>query len=173
MMRARVDRARERAVVPAAESNRAHGRRRPRPRSTSRSSSSRNAIAALVGPGPDRGRAISLPAAARLHAFGLPAGLGIDIVGRRPDIVAARLRAEAQAERIHAARAEFYPNVSLSALVGLQSLGIGNLLQGGSVFGSAGPAICCRSSRAAAIEGNYRGTPRPITTPPSPSTTTR
>ena len=73
----------------------------------------RNAIAALVGQGPDRGRAISLPVAARLNAFGLPAGLGIDIVGRRPDIVAARLRAEAQGQRIRAARAEFYPNVRL------------------------------------------------------------
>ena len=56
----------------------------------------RNAIAALIGEGPARGQAITLPAAARLNAFGLPSDLGIDIVGRRPDIVAARLRAEAQ-----------------------------------------------------------------------------
>ena len=118
----------------------------------------RNAIAALVGEGPDRGRAISLPAAARLNAFGLPSGLGIDIVGRRPDIVAARLRAEAQAQRIRAARAEFYPNVRLSALIGLQALGIGSLLEGGSAFGSAGPAISLPIFSGGRIEGNYRGT---------------
>ncbi|MGZ8351111.1 MAG: efflux transporter outer membrane subunit [Allosphingosinicella sp.] len=118
----------------------------------------RNAIAALMGQGPDRGRSIALPAAARLDAFGLPSDVGIDIVGRRPDIVAARLRAEAQSERIHAARAEFYPNVSLSGLIGLQSLGIGNLLSGGSAFGSAGPAISLPIFSGGRIEGNYRGT---------------
>ena len=118
----------------------------------------RNAIAALVGDGPDRGRTISLPAATRLSAFGLPSDVRIDIVGRRPDILAARLRAEAQGERINAARAEFYPNVRLSALVGLQALGIGNLLEGGSAFGSAGPAISLPIFSGGRIEGNYRGT---------------
>ena len=63
-----------------------------------------------------------------------------------------------RAQRIRAARAEFYPNVRLSALVGLQSLGIGSLLQGGSTFGSAGPAISLPIFSGGRIEGNYRGT---------------
>jgi NodT family efflux transporter outer membrane factor (OMF) lipoprotein len=117
----------------------------------------RNSIAALTGQGPDRGRSISLPTAARLDAFGLPPGLGIDLIGRRPDIVAARLRAESQSQRIRAARAEFYPNVRLSALIGLQALGIGNLLDGGSVYGSAGPAISLPIFSGGRIEGGYRG----------------
>ena len=158
MMRAREDQGLEnRAVVARAESNRATAAAELAA-VDEQIELIRNAIAALVGQGPDRGRTISLPAAARLDAFGLPSGLGIDIVGRRPDIAAARLRAEAQAQRIHAARAEFYPNVSLSALVGLQSLGIGNLLQGGSFFGSAGPAISLPIFSGGRIEGNYRGT---------------
>jgi NodT family efflux transporter outer membrane factor (OMF) lipoprotein len=74
----------------------------------------RNAIAALAGQGPDRGRAISLPAAARLNAFGLPSGLGVDIVGRRPDIVAARLRAEAT-RLCDSTRAEFCSNRPVGA----------------------------------------------------------
>ena len=117
----------------------------------------RNAIAALIGEGPGRGMSITLPAAARLGAFGLPADLGIEIVGRRPDIVAARLRAEAQSQRIRAARADFYPNISFTALIGLQALGIGNLLQGGSVYGSAGPAISLPIFDGGRIEGGYRG----------------
>ena len=117
----------------------------------------RNRIAALTGQGPDRGRAIALPAAARLAAFGLPADVGIDLVGRRPDIVAARLRAESQGERIRAARAEFFPNIRLSALIGLQALGIGNLLQGGSADGSVGPAISLPIFSGGRIEGGYRG----------------
>lgn len=118
----------------------------------------RNAIAALIGQGPGRGQSITLPAAARLDAFGLPADLGIAIVGRRPDIVAARLRAEAQGERIQAARAEFFPNVRISALIGLQALGIGNLLDAGSSYGSVGPAISLPIFSGGRIEGNYRGT---------------
>lgn len=117
----------------------------------------RNRIAALTGQGPDRGRAIALPTAARLGGFALPADVGIDLVGRRPDIVAARLRAEGQSQRIRAARAEFYPNISLSALVGLQSLGIGSLLSGGSFYGSAGPAISLPVFSGGRIEGGYRG----------------
>lgn len=117
----------------------------------------RNAIAALAGEGPARGNAIRLPDPARLGSFGLPADLGIGIVGRRPDIVAARLRVEAQGERIGAARAEFYPNIRLSALIGLQALGIGNLLDGGSSYGSVGPAISLPIFSGGRIEGGYRG----------------
>lgn len=117
----------------------------------------RNQIAALIGQGPDRGRSIGLPTAAHLEAFGLPSDVGIEIISRRPDIVASRLRAEAQADRIQAAHAEFFPNISLSALIGLQSLGIGNLLSGGSTFGSVGPAISLPIFSGGRIEGGYRG----------------
>ncbi|HYD11296.1 MAG TPA: efflux transporter outer membrane subunit [Allosphingosinicella sp.] len=118
----------------------------------------RNRIAALIGEGPARGQAIALPTTARLDAFGLPGDLGIGIVGRRPDIVAARLRAEGQGARIDAARAEFYPNIRISALIGLQALGIGNLLSAGSSYGSVGPAISLPIFSGGRIEGNYRGT---------------
>lgn len=118
----------------------------------------RNRIAALIGDGPGRGQAIALPANAHLAAFGLPGDLGISIVGRRPDIVAARLRAEGLGARIDAARAEFYPNIRISALIGLQALGIGNLLSGGASYGSVGPAISLPIFSGGRIEGNYRGT---------------
>jgi NodT family efflux transporter outer membrane factor (OMF) lipoprotein len=118
----------------------------------------RNRIAALLGEGPARGQTIALPTAAHLAAFGLPGDLGIAIVGRRPDIVAARLRAEGQGARIDSARAEFYPNIRISALIGLQALGIGNLLSGGSSYGSVGPAISLPIFSGGRIEGNYRGT---------------
>ena len=116
----------------------------------------RNRIAALIGEGPARGQTIALPTAARLEAFGLPADLGIGIVGRRPDIVAARLRAEGQGARIDAAHAEFYPNIRISALIGLQALGIGNLLSAGSSYGSVGPAISLPIFSGGRIEGGYR-----------------
>jgi NodT family efflux transporter outer membrane factor (OMF) lipoprotein len=101
----------------------------------------RNRIAALVGAGPDRGLAIPLPSPAALKAFGLPANLAADLVGRRPDVVAARWRAEAGASRVTEARAAFYPNVNLAAFVGLQALHVENLVKSGSDIGGAGPAF--------------------------------
>jgi NodT family efflux transporter outer membrane factor (OMF) lipoprotein len=101
----------------------------------------RNRLAALVGAGPDRGLAIARPKLAGLVALALPPSAGIGLVGRRPDIVAARARVEAQAERIKVAHAAFYPDISLTGLVGLQALGFGNVLKAGSTYGNAGPAL--------------------------------
>ena len=116
----------------------------------------RNRIAALLGAGPDRGRSIARPSLNSVP-IGIPANAGIDLVGRRPDIVAARLRAEAAGDRIKVARADFYPNLNLSALVGLQSLGLGNLLEGSSSYGTGGLAISLPVLDAGRIQGRYRG----------------
>lgn len=116
----------------------------------------RNRLAALVGAGPDRGLAIARPAL-NGAAAGLPPEAGIGLIGRRPDIVAARLRAEAAAKRIDVARADFYPNISLSALVGLQSLGLSNLFSAGSEYGNGGAAISLPIFDGGRLQGRYRG----------------
>lgn len=116
----------------------------------------RNRIAALIGAGPDRGLSIARPQLAR-PALGLPSDAGIDLIGRRPDIVAARLRSEAAAKRIDVARADFYPNISLSALVGLQSLGLSNLFKSGSEYGNGGAAISLPIFEGGRLQGRYRG----------------
>lgn len=115
----------------------------------------RNRLAALLGQGPDRGLAITAPTAT-IAARGLPADVTTDLIGRRPDIVAARTRVEAEASRIKVARADFYPAVKLSAVFGFQSLGLGNLLQGGSTFGNAGPAVSLPIFRGGELQGRYR-----------------
>jgi NodT family efflux transporter outer membrane factor (OMF) lipoprotein len=101
----------------------------------------RNQIAALLGAGPDRGLAIARPAAAGLHPLGLPANLAAELVGRRADIAAARRRAEAAAERIKAAKANFYPNVNLAGFIGFQSLGVDTIVAKDSLAGAIGPAM--------------------------------
>lgn len=115
----------------------------------------RNRIAALLGKGPDRGLSIALPAAPA-EARSLPAGVTTDLIGRRPDIAAARARVEAAASRIKVARADFYPSVNLSALIGLQSLGLSNLFDNGSTFGQAGPAISLPIFRGGQLAGQYK-----------------
>ena len=113
-----------------------------------------NRIAALMGEGPDRGRSIERPTLGSVP-FGLPGDAGIDLVGRRPDIVAARLRVEAAARRIKVARADFYPNINLTAVIGLQSLGLDTLFNGGSSYGNAGPAVSLPIFDGGRLAGRY------------------
>lgn len=117
----------------------------------------RNAIAALLGQGPDRGLRIARPEPEAIRAFGLPADLQANLVGRRPDVVAARLTVEAAAKRIKVARTDFYPNVNLTAFVGVQSLGLDMLAKSGSSMGSVGPAITLPIFEAGRLQGAYRG----------------
>jgi len=117
----------------------------------------RNRLAALLGAGPDRGRLIEPPDTPALKAFGLPPNLAADLLGRRPDIVAARWRVEASGKRIKVAKAQFYPNVNLLGLLGFESLGIENLLNGGSDIGSTGPAFSLPIFDGGRRRANYRG----------------
>ena len=117
----------------------------------------KHALAALAGAGPDRALTIGRPAAGALQAQGLPADASINLIGRRPDIAAARTRVEASAERIREARAAFYPNINIGALIGFQSLGLSSLFNSGSQFASVSPAVTLPLFHGGALQGQYRG----------------
>ena len=117
----------------------------------------RNRIAALVGAGPDRGLSITPPAVDLAKSFGLPAELPAELLGRRPDIVGARLRVEAAAKRIDQSKAAFYPNVNLTAFIGAQALHINNLGKSGSDIGSFGPAVSLPIFDGGRLRGQLRG----------------
>ncbi len=116
----------------------------------------RNSLAALLGAGPDRGLSIARPAVAGLKPFGLPANLAADLIGRRPDVVAARWRAEASNKRIGQAKAAFYPNVNLAAAIGVQSLHLDKLFDSGSDVGSVGPAVSLPIFEGGRLKANLR-----------------
>ena len=117
----------------------------------------RNRLAALAGAGPDRGLSLSRPNAAALKPLGLPSELAANLVGRRPDVTAARWRAEAAAERIHEARAAFFPDVNLAAFIGVQSLTLSKLTASGSDIGSVGPAVSLPIFNGGRLRAGYRG----------------
>lgn len=117
----------------------------------------RNRLAALLGAGPDRGTSIVRPQPQPLKGFGLPAQLAADLLGRRPDVVAARWRAEAAAKRIGAARAQFYPNINLAAYVGQQALFANLLWKPSSQIGSVGPAVTLPIFEGGRLRAQYRG----------------
>ncbi|MGE5088661.1 MAG: efflux transporter outer membrane subunit [Candidatus Levyibacteriota bacterium] len=101
----------------------------------------RNQLAALLGEGPDRGLAIARPDAHALGSLALPTVIPAELLGRRPDVVAQRLRIEAAQKDIAVAKAEFYPNVNLAAFVGLESLGAAHFFSAASHVAGIGPAI--------------------------------
>ena len=101
--------------------------------------------------------ALAPPSQPAVGALGLPPHLELDLIGRRPDLVAARLRAQAAAKRVKAARADFYPNIDLSGVYGIQSLGINSLFEYSSVIGAIGPAIRLPVFSEGRLEGAYRG----------------
>ena len=101
----------------------------------------RNALAALLGQGPDRGLSIPAPALLETDAPALPSALPSELLGHRPDVVAARWRVEAASRGIDASKAEFYPSVNLSAMVGLAAGKLSDLFTRDAAFGTGGPAI--------------------------------
>ncbi|BAX63334.1 MarR family transcriptional regulator [Burkholderia stabilis] len=98
-------------------------------------------IAALLGAGPDRGLQIARPVLGMGDDVRLPDNLPADLVSRRPDIVAARWSVDAIAHDVKAAKAEFYPDINLSAAIGLDAFGFGRFLTAASRTASVGPAI--------------------------------
>ncbi|PWK92472.1 efflux transporter outer membrane subunit [Fulvimonas soli] len=101
----------------------------------------RSALAVLLGKGPDRGLDIARPQPLQPAALAVPAQLPAELLGHRPDLVAARWRVEAAAKQIKTARTEFLPNVSISALAGLVAMGGTNLFQMPARFYDAGPSL--------------------------------
>ena len=64
-----------------------------------------------------------------------------ELLGRRPDLIAQRLRAAAAAEAIKVRQAAFYPNVDLVAFAGFQRLGPGTLVSAAQRQIGVGPAL--------------------------------
>jgi multidrug efflux system outer membrane protein len=100
----------------------------------------REALRALIGA--DSGALADLkpqPLSEAPHA--LPARLGIELLARRPDLQAARWKLEASLSRIDAAKAAFYPDVSLTGSIGLDTVKLENLLQAASRTLYVGPTL--------------------------------
>lgn len=113
----------------------------------------KNAISVLLGKGPDRGKTIISPNIQLTGAFGLPKDAGIGLLGHRPDVAAARWRVEAEAAGIGVAKAQFYPNINISAFIGYQAFGLENLFKSGNDAGNIQPALYLPIFSGGQLEG--------------------
>ncbi len=99
-----------------------------------------NALTLLTGSG------TKLPAqtatlSAQAITADIGAGLPSELLEHRPDIRAAEQRLRASQANIAAARAAFFPRISLTAGIGLASTDLSNLFEGGSRTWNFAPAL--------------------------------
>ncbi|WP_321848055.1 efflux transporter outer membrane subunit [Pseudomonas paraveronii] len=113
-----------------------------------------NKLASLLGQGPDRGRSITRPQLRAGNSVVLPSQIAAELVGHRPDVVAQRWRVEACGHEIDVAKARFYPNVNLTAFVGLQSLAFDTFNDHSSRILGFSPAISLPIFEGGRLRGN-------------------
>jgi NodT family efflux transporter outer membrane factor (OMF) lipoprotein len=98
-----------------------------------------HAIAALVG---SNASTFAIAAQAMtMHLPVIPAGIPSQLLQRRPDIAAARLRVAAAGAEVGAARTAFFPTLNLSASGGLQSSDLARLFEMSNLYWAIGPSL--------------------------------
>lgn len=111
-------------------------------------------LTALMGAMPDSAASITRPMLLKA-VFDVPQNLPMDLLGRRPELSAQRARIAAAIGEADAAKAQFYPNINLTGLIGFQSIGLGQLLNAGSLMTSIGPAISMPIFDSGRLRANY------------------
>jgi len=86
-----------------------------------------HAVVALTGQSASIYGTITRPALNKNLVLPLPQTLPADLLARRPDILAARLRIDAAMKGREAAHAAFYPDINLLGIAGFAAIGMGNL----------------------------------------------
>ena len=84
----------------------------------------------------------------------LPAGVDSSILLRRPDVVEAEYYLRAANARIGAARAAFFPRISLTAVAGFASTALSNLFTGGAFSWTVAPSATLPIFDGGANAGN-------------------
>jgi multidrug efflux system outer membrane protein len=113
-----------------------------------------NALALLLGqnPGPiARGRELD-----HLSLPEVPAGLPSDLLNRRPDIQRAEQNLVAANARLGAARAQFFPTISLTGSYGWSSTDLGNFVAGPATVWNLAGSLTAPIFTAGALEGQEK-----------------
>jgi multidrug efflux system outer membrane protein len=113
-----------------------------------------NAVSVLLGRNPgsiDRG----LPIEQQPHPLEVPVGVPSQLLERRPDIQQAEAKLIAANARIGVARAQFFPQISLTSLGGSASNQLSSVLSGSSAYWYAAGSISEPIFDAGRIRSNY------------------
>jgi NodT family efflux transporter outer membrane factor (OMF) lipoprotein len=113
-------------------------------------------LAALSGSGADKYSEIQRPKLHMETVLSLPSALPVDLLARRPDVLAARLRISSAKAGLDAAKADFYPNIDLLAFAGTAAVGLDNLFHSDAGTFGVGPALHLPVFDAGRLRANYR-----------------
>ena len=117
----------------------------------------RHQIAALCGQGPDWADRIGPPAELPPGPPALPDTLPFHFLARRPDVVAAKLRADAAAKAIQVAQTAYYPDVNIRGFAGLHSVSvIDALFNSSSLAFAVGPTLELPIFEGGRLEANLK-----------------
>lgn len=114
-------------------------------------------LAALTGRGADAYASIQRPVLDVEAGLTVPSELPVNLLARRPDVLSARLTVEAADAQRLAAKAAFYPDVSLRALAGIGAFGLNNLVQWNARGYGAGPLLSLPIFDGGRLRAEYRG----------------
>lgn len=110
----------------------------------------------LLGQGPDSPLYLGDELESVPLAITIPENLSLDLLSRRPDLMAQIWRVEALAHEVGAAKADFFPNVNLTAFAGAESIFYRLLFKSSSKTGGLEPAIHLPIFTAGEIRANLR-----------------
>jgi NodT family efflux transporter outer membrane factor (OMF) lipoprotein len=114
-------------------------------------------LATLSGQGADAYASIQRPVLDVQAALPVPTELPINLLARRPDVLSARLSVEAADAQRLAAKAAFYPDISLHALAGIGAFGLNNLVQWNARGYGGGPVLSLPIFDGGRLRAEYRG----------------
>jgi outer membrane protein TolC len=86
----------------------------------------------------------------------IPCNLSLDLIARRPDLMAQIWRVESLGHQVGAAIADFYPNINLTGFIGLESVFVSRIFQAGSKTAGVQPALHLPIFTAGAIRANVK-----------------
>ncbi|WP_266171581.1 efflux transporter outer membrane subunit [Dyella subtropica] len=113
------------------------------------------ALASLIGVAPADMPALQ-PRPLPAIDGGLPAHVGMDLIARRPDIAASRWQVEAALKQTDLVRAQFFPDISISAMAGLSSIDLDKLFNASSRVFALSPALHLPIFNSGLLQANFR-----------------
>jgi NodT family efflux transporter outer membrane factor (OMF) lipoprotein len=114
----------------------------------------RHLINILRGKGPDEPLEVEPSLSEIPPSLAIPKNMSIDLLSRRPDLMAQIWRVEALAHEVGSARAHFFPNINLASIAGLSSTIYHLLFDQSSFEGMLLPTISLPVYTAGDIQAN-------------------
>lgn len=114
----------------------------------------RHVVNILAGRGPDESLVLEPQLPLLPRKLALPNDLSLELLSRRPDLMAEVWRMDALAREVGAAKADFWPNINLTALLGFESGSWTELFQWASKTVGVTPGLSLPVYTAGAIAAN-------------------